>query len=128
MHTLADLIDAARAHSGIPSDRKLALALEVAPQQISQWRHGTHVPKGEHAIPLAKLSGLTEEYVLLCILNAEAKHGAVVKRMLRQIAGQLKKTAAALVIGIAAILGIFSPQHAQAHEAERTSNTYYGKF
>ncbi|HMN45888.1 MAG TPA: helix-turn-helix transcriptional regulator [Povalibacter sp.] len=106
MHTLAGLFDIARKHSGIPSDNKLAEALDVARAQISQWRHGTHAMSGEHATRLAELTGLSEEYVLICILNAEAKRTDEERRVLRQIAGKIKRTAAMLAVGTAAILGL----------------------
>jgi DNA-binding transcriptional regulator YdaS (Cro superfamily) len=114
MHSLADLFDLARKHSNLPSDYRIAQELNVAPQQVSQWRHGSHVMQGRHAPALAKLCGLSTEYVLVCVINAEAKRSDEERQVLRQIAGQLKKTAAALVLGIAAILGVFSPQPALA--------------
>lgn len=114
MHTLADLFDLARQHSGLPSDRQLAARLGVAPQQVSQWRHGSHVMQGQHAGALAELCGLSAEYVLVCIINAEAKRTEGERRVLREIAGQLRRGAAALVVTIAAVTGFFSPSPSQA--------------
>jgi transcriptional regulator with XRE-family HTH domain len=126
MHKIAEILDLARKNSGLPSDNKLSDALDVARAQISQWRHGTHVPKPEHAPALAKLANLNEDYVLLCILDANAKHSEV-KRMLRHIAGQVKKTAAVLTLGIAGILGLSHAPTARAAQ-ESASVRYYGQL
>ena len=116
MHAIPDLLDLAKIHSKLPSDRQLGIKVGVVSQQISQWRHGTHVPKGEHATQLARLCGLTEDYVLICIQHATAKHDEV-RRILRHIAGQVAQKSAAAI----ALIALFSsgliahPSIATAH-------------
>lgn len=114
MHTIPALLDLARTHSKLPSDNQLAEAWGVKRAQISQWRNGVHVLSGEHAAALAKLTGLTEEYVLICILSAERNKSAEEKRVLQQIAGKLRRTAAVITLGIAGILGFSHSPPARA--------------
>lgn len=124
MHTIAQLIDAARAGSGIPSDNQLAPALGVSRAAVSQWRSGTNVPKDEYALRLAHLAKLPEDYVLMCV-HAETATDPGAKKVLRQIAGQLKNTAAAVIAAIAVFLGLSAPAPVRASTDQYAHAQYY---
>lgn len=69
MYTVPEILDLARAHSGIPSDYALAKRLGVARQTISQMRSGALGLSEEHAEHLAELAGLDP---LAVYANAQA--------------------------------------------------------
>lgn len=127
MHTIPDLLNLARAQSQIPSDNKLADAMGVARAQISQWRHGRHVPRDEQAAVLARLAQLPDDYVLLCIYAATTEHEDV-RKVIRQIAGKIKRTAAALIAAIAVFLGLSTPSPSRASTDQHAHATYYVCF
>jgi len=77
MDAVPDLLDAAKTHSGIDIDCLLAAGIGVTKAAISQWRMGTTVPRDIYAPALARLSGLPEQYVLMCLRMARWKRATV---------------------------------------------------
>lgn len=56
--TVDDYIDAARARSGLPSDRQLGVHLGLSSGALNQWRTRRAWPSDDHMIRLAELAGL----------------------------------------------------------------------
>ena len=75
MITIDQLLDMAKAKSGIPSDRALARALGIT--NLSPYRTKGVIPDDNTAIKLAELCGLPPEQVLIICHLAKAESGAV---------------------------------------------------
>jgi len=53
---VCEIIQKAKDINGLTSDRGLAKLLNVSDVTVLSWRHGTHLPKPEHAQHLAELA------------------------------------------------------------------------
>lgn len=72
MHSVTELVDAARAHSNIQSDYRLAKTLDVTTHTVANWRHGRSKPDDLSCVKLANLAGLDPIYALSCVQAARA--------------------------------------------------------
>jgi transcriptional regulator with XRE-family HTH domain len=80
------LIDAAKAHAGIPSDTALAKVLGTSQAAVWGWRAGRAAPRPENAQQLAELAGEDPAVIVLETLQQSAKTDA-----LRETIARLKK-------------------------------------
>lgn len=62
---LTDYIERARAVSGLVSDRRLSIALEISQPTISLYRRGLCIPTPAKMVKLAQLAGVSPEVALL---------------------------------------------------------------
>lgn len=70
---ISDLIDQAKARSGIPSDLHFAKHLNVSQGAIWQWKNGKSLPTVENAHRLAEIAGVDPAEVVLEILMKNAE-------------------------------------------------------
>ncbi|WP_223621031.1 helix-turn-helix transcriptional regulator [Lysobacter sp. ESA13C] len=57
MKTIADLIDHARARSGIATDSAMGVRLGKSKQTMSQWRSGVRNPEDDDVVRLCRIAG-----------------------------------------------------------------------
>jgi hypothetical protein len=108
MHTVLELLDAARTNSQIQSDYRLAKILEVTANTVGNWRHGRAKPDDLSCVRLAELAGLDPIYVLSCVQSARATSHDV-KTLWASMA--LRFQGASTVAGCAAFaLAFMAPQ------------------
>ena len=108
MHSTHQLLDAAKARSGLPSDYKLGIALGLTSDSaVTHYRKGRSHPDDKVGRRLAELAGLDEGYVLAC-LHAERAKDEESRQAWQRIAKRLEGVAAALVLAILANLGAVS--------------------
>ena len=58
MLTTADLLAAAKAAQGIPSNYRLARTLDVPEKTVQGWNTGKHIPSDRYAATLAQMAGI----------------------------------------------------------------------
>ena len=74
MHTISELLDAAKAGEGLTSDYKLALVFSTTSMSlISNYRNGRSAPDDAACIKLAAMARLDVGYVLACVHAHRAK-------------------------------------------------------
>lgn len=112
MHTISQLVDAARSHSSIQSDYRLAKIMEVTVNTVANWRHGRTVPDELNAFRLSELACLDPFYVLACV-QAERTTKPEAKTLWITLAKRLESPAAAALIAIFAVL-LTHPEPSQA--------------
>lgn len=112
MHTIQELLDAAKIHSSIKSDYRLAKVLEVTEKTVANWRHGRSIPDEANAFLLAKWSGLDPFYVLACCKSVSSIPDES-KSLWLGLVKRLEAPAAAAVIAIFAVL-LTHPEPSQA--------------
>lgn len=112
MHSVHELIDAARAHSKIQSDYRLAKTLEVTVHTVANWRHGRSKPDDISAFKLAELAGLDPLYSLACV-QAERATKADVKTLWLSMAKRFEHGAAAVLAVILSVV-LLTPSESQA--------------
>lgn len=97
MLTIAELIAAAKAGASIPSNYKLARALDVPEKTVQRWNAGHTLPRDDNAAKLAELAKLDPGVVLASVraLRAESPH---MKGVWSSIADRLGASTAAAVI------------------------------
>jgi DNA-binding XRE family transcriptional regulator len=107
----AELIDAAQARSGIPSDYALAQRLGVTRQTVSHWRTGDTYPDINRAFALAELAGRPEALVLAELEHERAARAGKALDDLGVWRTRIDRlTAGALAVFLSAGLGVtFAP-------------------
>jgi len=88
---LTDYLDRARDRAGIPSDRRLAAALGVAPNAVVAYRRAIATPGPAVMLRLAQLAGIAPEVALLHRASWQADDQVsrdVVSRMLALFMGE----------------------------------------
>ena len=75
MLTTFDLLTAAKANSGIPSNERLARILDVPDNTVVRWNTGRNKPDDEMVRRLAELAGLDPAPVVAAIRAERAAPG-----------------------------------------------------
>jgi transcriptional regulator with XRE-family HTH domain len=113
MHTIDQLLDLARSANDLPSDYKLAQALDLGRQSISNYRTGRNLPDPEVCRRLAYLAKLDPDYVLCCVESARTTDEKTSAQWTR-IAARLQAGAGAAAAVILSALFLSSPEPANA--------------
>lgn len=98
-----DLIAAAKARRGIPSNYRLARELDVPEKTVQRWHTGKNVPSGRYASKLAELAEMDPDYVAAA-LRAETVADPDEKAVWERIATRLSKL---MAVAACAILSLF---------------------
>lgn len=127
-----ELLDAARSHSRLKSDRDLAKAAGVTKNAISQFRTKRTWPADETQLRLCHLAGIDPSIGLLW-LNIWRSQGRA-RIVYQQLSAKLGAAALSIFIG----LMVFGMDSAQAAEKpalsvaytvqEQPNSIYYGKY
>lgn len=108
MLTTAALISAAKLHAGIPSNYKLARALDVPEKTVSRWNAGHNLPDDENAAKLAQLAGL-DAGVVVASIRAQRSDAPHMREFWEHIAQRLQGAGAVVVaFGICAVLSLWT--------------------
>lgn len=101
MHTTQQLLDAAKARQGLPSDYKLGVTLGLTDSALSNYRKGRSHPDDLVGAKLADLAGLDAGYVLSC-LHAERAKNDETRAVWTGIAERLQRAgvAAAVILSL----------------------------
>lgn len=102
MHSVTELVDAARVHANIQSDYRLAKTLDVTTHTVANWRHGRSKPDDLSCVKLANLAGLDPIYALSCVQAARATSPDV-KTLWLSMASRFQSAGAALGCAVFAL-------------------------
>lgn len=102
MLTTTDLLAAAKAAQGLPSNYRLARALDVPEKTVQRWNTGRNTPDDENAAKLAALAGLDAGYVLACIAAERAAEGPA-SAVWKAVADRLHHGAVAALLAFLAL-------------------------
>lgn len=105
MNALADLLDAVRERSGLPSDMALATKLGIQRQTLHQARKGVAGLSDERIAQLCEL-GRLDGAVWLAKIHAERATSPVERRVWRSVLDRLSAAAAVLVLVVVATPGV----------------------
>lgn len=120
LESIDALIDAAKTYSGLTSDRKLGIALDISHNNVCRWKK-YHYPSDEHQRRLAKLAGLPEEEALLA-LNAWRSSDPATKAIYTKLAERFQGAIFALLLAIGITTGtIESAEAVQENIGEQTA-------
>lgn len=107
MITTAELLAAAKARQGIPSNYRLARVLDVPESTVQRWNTGRGRPDDRYSAKLAELAGLDACEVVASI-NAERAEDGPMKEMWALMAKRLHGHAhAAALAFMALVLSLF---------------------
>lgn len=104
MNALADLLDAVRERSGLPSDMALATKLGIQRQTLHQARKGVAGLSDERIAQLCEL-GRLDGAVWLAKIHAERATSPVERRVWRSVLDRLSAAAAVLMLVVFAAPG-----------------------
>lgn len=104
MNALAELLDAVRERSGLPSDMALATKLGIQRQTLHQARKGVAGLSDERIAQLCEL-GKLDGAVWLAKIHAERATSPVERRVWRSVLDRLSAAAAVLVLAVIAMPG-----------------------
>lgn len=104
MNALAELLDAVRERSGLPSDMALATKLGIQRQTLHQARKGVAGLSDERIAQLCEL-GKLDGAVWLAKIHAERATSPVERRVWRSVLDRLSAAAAVLVLAVVAVPG-----------------------
>lgn len=104
MNALAELLDAVRERSGLPSDMALATKLGIQRQTLHQARKGVAGLSDERIAQLCEL-GKLDGAVWLAKIHAERATSPVERRVWRSVLDRLSAAAAVLVLAVIAVPG-----------------------
>lgn len=114
MHTTLQLLDAAKANSGLSSDYKLGIVLGLTSDSaVTNYRKGRSHPDDKIGRRLADLAGLDEGYVLAC-LHAERAKDDESRQVWQRIAKRLESVAASLLAVLVLGVGLIVSPDASA--------------
>ncbi|MCF3458656.1 hypothetical protein GT799_02755 [Stenotrophomonas maltophilia] len=105
MNALAELLDAVRERSGLPSDMALATKLGIQRQTLHQARKGVAGLSDERIAQLCEL-GKLDGAVWLAKIHAERATSPVERRVWRSVLDRLSAAAAVLVLVVLAAPGV----------------------
>lgn len=108
MMTTAELMDAARARSGAPSDYRLAKMMGVTPQLVSDWRHGRKWPTLLQLFQLAQLANIKEIDGMVAEIELDKAQRAARPEQAdawRQVLEKIGGIAAAVIVSVTALAG-----------------------
>lgn len=123
MNTTNRTLDLLAKKHGITSDYGLGKLLEVSRNTISNYRHERSSFSDSTAIKAAELLG-DDPGELMAQLQAERADSEETAAMWKRIAVRLRHAAAVGVIGIAGIIGFFSPTPSQAATQANSPSMY----
>lgn len=103
MLTTRSLLAAAKAARGIPSNYRLARALDVPERTVQRWSSGVSRPDDGHAAQLAELAGLDAGEVVASIRAERAEPGQM-RDLWASVAARLHS--AAMAVFLALFVGI----------------------
>lgn len=109
---MPELLDAAKAASGIPSDYRLAQILEIRDSAVANWRAERAWPSDPHILRLAEMAKLDQARVLAEAQVGKAKTEAE-RATWREVAERLSRVAACIVAGVMLAAGAM-PENASA--------------
>ena len=99
MFSIATLLDAAKAKSGLESDYRLAKVLRINQTLISNWRHGRNLPAVEMVEALCALSGDDAGLMVAQVEAARAAEGPV-RNMWLSVAARLRGAAQTAILSV----------------------------
>lgn len=105
MLTIAELIAAAKAGAALPSNYRLARALDVPEKTLSRWNAGHNLPDDENAAKLAHLAGI-DPGVVVASIRAQRADKPEVRALWAGIAARLANSTA--VAGAVILSALFS--------------------
>ncbi|HEL4114880.1 TPA: DUF3693 domain-containing protein [Stenotrophomonas maltophilia] len=105
MSALAELLDAVRERSGLPSDMALATKLGIQRQTLHQARKGVAGLSDERIAQLCEL-GKLDGAVWLAKIHAERATSPVERRVWRSVLDRLSAAAAVLMLVVVAAPGV----------------------
>lgn len=103
MHTTQELLDAAKTHSSIHSDYRLAKVMDVTEKTVANWRHGRARPDELSAVKLSNLAGLDPMYAIACI-QAERATKPEIKTLWLTLAKRLQTPVAVALSAVFALV------------------------
>ena len=104
MLTTFDLLTAAKANSGIPSNERLARILDVPDNTVVRWNTGRNKPDDEMVRRLAELAGLDPAPVVAAIRAERAAPGPM-RDLWSGMAAMLSKASATAALAVVAVTG-----------------------
>ena len=104
MLTTFDLLSAAKANSGIPSNYRLARILDVPDNTVVRWNTGRNKPDDEMVRRLAELAGLDPAPVVAAIRAERAAPGPM-RDLWSGMAAMLSKASATAALAVVAVTG-----------------------
>lgn len=107
MLTTRELLAAAKAHSGIPSNYRLARVLDVPETTVQRWNTGRSRPDDEWCAKLAELAGLDAGEVVASI-RAERASDPQMRELWQSIADRLHAAGASALAVILSVLWLGS--------------------
>ena len=102
--TTFDLLTAAKANSGIPSNERLARILDVPDNTVVRWNTGRNKPDDEMVRRLAELAGLDPAPVVAAIRAERAAPGPM-RDLWSGMAAMLSKASATAALAVVAVTG-----------------------
>lgn len=126
MHTVADVIDAARKALGVTSDAAFARELGVSRGTIANWKSGYSLPDTVMCATLAGLTGMPLAQVLGIVGEARA-----ISREEKAVWRKLAATAAVVLLAMG--IGGFQPAGANSpapafHGQDAVGTRHYAKY
>ena len=100
--TTFDLLTAAKANSGIPSNERLARILDVPDNTVVRWNTGRNKPDDEMVRRLAELAGLDPAPVVAAIRAERAAPGPM-RDLWSGMAAMLSKASATAALAVVAV-------------------------
>ena len=102
--TTFDLLTAAKANSGIPSNERLARILDMPDNTVVRWNTGRNKPDDEMVRRLAELAGLDPAPVVAAIRAERAAPGPM-RDLWSGMAAMLSKASATAALAVVAVTG-----------------------
>ncbi len=99
MLTTVELLAAARAAHGIPSNYRLARVLNVSDKSIQRWNTGKNTPDDAMASRLAEMAGLDPDSVVAA-MHAERAVTEAERARWQRIAHRLQAVAACVILSL----------------------------
>lgn len=99
MSYVHELLTAAKAAQGIPSNYRLARVLGVTDNTLNNWQAGRVAPGDAQAVRLAQMAGIDPAHVLARLAAERAKDDAS-RAVWQQLADRIKAGALAGVVGL----------------------------
>lgn len=103
-----DLLAAARAAQGIPSNYRLSRVLDVPERSVQRWNTGKHTPDDPVAVKLAEMAGLDPAYVLASMYAQRSAEGPL-QQVWATIAQRAQAAAAVALTAILSVVLALSP-------------------
>lgn len=103
-----ELLAAARAAQGIPSNYRLARVLDVPERSVQRWNTGKNTPDDPVAVKLAEMAGLDPAMVLASMYAQRATDGPM-QSVWETIARRAQTAAAALSAATLSVLAMTVP-------------------